>query len=828
MLTPFGLAALYLAGRGIPVFPLHTPVGDGCSCGDLSCGRNTGKHPRLRDGLSGATADRGIVAGWWEKWPEANVAAVAGPESGFHVTDVDAATPGEAWLARMEALHGPLPPTRRARTGGGGVHYFWRYDASLAQWLDEQGLDLPSRNGEVRDEQGEKLKGVDVKAARGYVVVAPSRHRLGGVYEWLDERPTAHAPEWLLRAVCRPRATRREPAPAPAPASGDSNERKWGLAVLRNACAYIAGTTEGGHDIIRARSRLVGGAVGAGYLTRDEAEAALIDAGVASGRKPKEVQRTVRWGLTKGESDPIQKPPSRWEQAQADREAWKEAPREAPATLPAAEEERTVIPDPPPRGEEPPPFDEFDTGEAPKWPHCTDVGNAEQLVNLHGKDLRWCDSIPGDGWLVWDGTRWAPDKLRAAMRRASEVGEWWRDRAREIPDPKAAEAVYKWAGQSEGIQRIRGMMELTKGHPTVVVQADKLDADRYLFNTPNLTLDLRDARAYPPRREDLITRVAGAPAVAGSECPTWLAFLDQIMAGDQEVIDFLQRAIGYSMTGDVSERCLFILYGTGANGKSTFVEAVRNIMGDYARNTPIETFTTRREGGIPNDIAALAGARFVTAGESQEGMGLNEALVKLLTGDDAVSARFLNREFFDFKPQFKAWIPLNHKPQVRGTDNGIWDRLRLIPFNVTIAKEQRDRSLGEKLRAEAPGILKWALDGCGAWRADGLSPPASVLLATDAYRAEMDVISGFLEECCELGASKGPTLFRDIYKAYVEWAKDNGMHPRAAKWVAQQLDTKKIRLCPRHGDGIRREGIALLVKQTSFPTERWSGEPSRD
>ena len=809
MLTPFGESALYLAGRGIQVFPLHTPGATGCSCGNVECGKNEGKHPRLKHGLHDATADVEVVRGWWTRWPDANIGAVAGPESGFWALDIDAETPAEAWLAEQEAVHGELPATRRAKTGGGGRHYYWRYDHSVVEWLDTHGLDLPSRNG-IAPPGLAAVKGLDVRAAGGYVVVAPSKHRLGGVYAWTDQRPTVYAPEWLLRAVARPREVRRAPAPAPAPVTGDGNDRKWGLAVLRNACAYIASLQEGQHDVIRARARLVGGVVAGGYLSRDEAEAALVDAGVASGRALKEVQRTVRWGLTKGEGEPVRKPPSRWEQEQADRAArWQEAP--AAATLPPEPPPRDEE-TPPPAGDDPPPPDGVD--ELPEaWPHCTDVGNAELLVKLHGEDLRWCDAIPGEGWLVWDGSRWAPDRVRGAMRRASQVGGWWRDRVYDTEDDSTKKALKKWAGMSEGIQRIRGMMELAKGDPKIVVQSEDLDKDPWVFNTPKLTFHLRDRRIYAPRREDLVTRVGGCEADSEARCPVWMAFLDTIMDHDQELIAFLQRAVGYSLTGDLSEQCMFILHGNGANGKSTFIEAIRNVMGTYARNTPIETFTVRREGGIPNDVAALAGARFVTAAESQEGMALNEALVKQATGDDVMTARFLNREFFDFMPMFKAWVALNHKPKVRGTDEGIWRRLRLIPFNVTIPKEQRDKGLKEKLKAEASGILNWAIEGFTMWRQVGLAPPKAVLQATDDYRSEMDTLKEWIEDCCEVGSSKGPTLVRDLYKSYTEWCKDNGVQPRAARWFGQQLELKKFKEDPRHGEGRRRQGIQLIVRQ---------------
>lgn len=812
-MTPTRAAALYLASRGIAVFPLHTPSEAGCSCGKDDCGKNEGKHPRTKKGLSEATTDQGIINGWWDQWPEANVGALAGPESGFWVLDIDADTPGEDWLCRCLDEHGELPATRIARTGGGGAHYFWRYDNTVIDWLEREGYDLPSRNGIAPYGAEYAIKGIDVKAAGGYLVMPPSLHRLGSRYEWRQQVPTAHAPEWLLRAVARKR--RPEPGRVVAPplvATGnDDLNRKWAVACLRNACAYIAGA-EHGHDIIRGRSRLIGGIVARGWLTREEAEEALIQAGLASGRKAGEVARTVAWGLTKGEEQPIDKPPSRWEQREQERaEQWGSSPAEAQPPQESASGDEDE-PEEPAHDREPGEGDE-DEGEVgpATLPHLTDVGNAEVFIRLHGANMRWCDAIPGEGWLVWDGNRWQVDRAKIALRRASKIGEWWRDQARDLDD-EDGKSVWKWARQSEGIARIRGAIELAKADPVVVVQTEALDADPWKINMPGVTVDLKRGRRYTPDRADLITRMTGVAIDPEMRCPTWLAFLREIMGGDEDMVGFLQRAVGYSLTGDTSEQCLFVLHGTGANGKSTFIEACRLIMGDYGRNTPIETFTVRREGGIPNDLAALAGARFVTAAESQENMSLNEALVKQATGDDVITARFLNREFFDYKPKFKAWIALNHKPRVQGTDEGIWRRLRLVPFNVTIPKEKRDRTLKDRIHAEGPGILGWALEGAFQWLEGGLRAPAAVLAATEAYRTEMDQAAAWLEECCYLGAERGSTLVSELYQSYVNWCKENGVHPKSAKWLGTQLDAKKIERNARNGDGRRRNGIALIVR----------------
>jgi putative DNA primase/helicase len=472
----------------------------------------------------------------------------------------------------------------------------------------------------------------------------------------------------------------------------------------------------------------------------------------------------------------------------------------------------------------------------------TDAGNAELLVRLAGRDLRWCEAMVGSGWLVWDGHRWRPDNTRQVTREAMKVAQAWLTSlpqecadlvksTKEEANNKRRKAILQHAAKCQSASAIRAMLDLAAAHPRIATQRDAFDKDPWLFNAANATFDLKRECAYSQRREDLIMKVGGVAYANNAECPTWVAFLHRIMKGNTALIEFLQRAVGYSMTGETSEQCLFILHGEGSNGKGTFVEVVRHVLGDYARNTPIETFTQKREGGIPNDIAALAGARFVTASESQEGVTLNEALVKNATGDDTLTARFLNREYFDFLPAFKIWIQTNHRPVIRGTDNGIWRRICLIPFEVTIPKDERDKMLKHKLRAEAPGILRWCLEGASKWIAEGLKPPAEVDAANAAYRSDMDVAQAWIDECCVTGPGAGPTQFKFLYASYRNWCTENGMHAHKSKWLAQQLESKGYPKPARNGDAVCRERIALVSaapqRQGRMPPDdgRWAPFP---
>jgi putative DNA primase/helicase len=304
----------------------------------------------------------------------------------------------------------------------------------------------------------------------------------------------------------------------------------------------------------------------------------------------------------------------------------------------------------------------------------------------------------------------------------------------------------------------------------------------------NGTLDLRTGQMRQHDRADLLTKEAPVIYDPSATCPTWEAFLTRVMGGDAELIGFLQRAIGYSLTGDTREQVIFLLYGTGANGKSTFLETIRTLLGDdYARQVRTETLTDSNRGtGPTEDLARLKGARFVSARETEEGKRLAEALIKELSGGDTLTARFLYSESFEYRPAFKLFLGANHKPVIRGTDYAIWRRIRLVPFAVTIPPEEQDQNLGAKLAAELPGILTWAVRGCLSWQKNGLGTPAAVTAATAAYRMESDVLSAFLAECCVTNP-KGEVQAGPLYTAYKSWCEDNG-----EKWMTGQMFGRRL------------------------------------
>lgn len=274
----------------------------------------------------------------------------------------------------------------------------------------------------------------------------------------------------------------------------------------------------------------------------------------------------------------------------------------------------------------------------------------------------------------------------------------------------------------------------------------------------------------------------------------------------------MQKAIGYSLTGLTDEQCLFILYGHGANGKTTFLQVISRILAEYAMQTPTETLMVKGKGVISNDVARLKGTRFVIASEAEAGQQLAENLIKQMTGGDTLSARFLHQEYFDFKPTHKLFLGTNHKPVIRGTDHAIWRRIRLIPFEATIPESERDAKMTEKLFAEAEGILAWMVEGCRLWQSNGLGIPPAVKKATEGYRSEMDVIAQFIEDRCETGAEFSITN-QDLYQAFSEWCSQNGEQIVTKKRLTQRLKELGYESAAKVGSSKKRgiKGLKLSI-----------------
>lgn len=400
---------------------------------------------------------------------------------------------------------------------------------------------------------------------------------------------------------------------------------------------------------------------------------------------------------------------------------------------------------------------------------CTDLGNARRLVDAHGDDLLY---VPQYGrWLVWDGKRWAIDETGEIERRAKVTAEAIADEAKTEGDRR--KELQSWWRQSESEARLRAMVNLATTEPDIPVTPAQLDTQPLALNLRNGTLDLETGQLHEHDPANAITKLAPVIYDPNATAPLWFTFLERIFDGNTEMIRFVQRAVGYALTALTSEQVFFILYGRGGNGKTTFIETIRALLGEYAAQADFSTFLTKQGHAVRNDLARLAGVRFVSAAEAEQGCRLSESVVKQVTGGDTITTRFLYREYFEYRPGFKLFLAANHKPTIRGTDHAIWRRIRLVPFTVTIPSEEQDRELLTKLRAELPGILQWAIGGCLAWQREGLGQPESVQTATREYRRQMDELVPFIDDCCipAPGAKVGSTV---LYTRYREWAEEVG------------------------------------------------------
>lgn len=418
----------------------------------------------------------------------------------------------------------------------------------------------------------------------------------------------------------------------------------------------------------------------------------------------------------------------------------------------------------------------------------TDVGNAQRFANAYVDRVRFVPERKQ--WLIWNGQRWAWDDVGEVIELAKAVTKEIYAEADACTDDDTRIAIAKFAKSSQKKERIAAMIDLARSIPDLVAPICSLDRDDWLLGVENGVIDLRTGKRRESTQEDLITRQAPVHYDRGAKCPTFEKFLRTIFKNDRQMIAYIQRVMGYALTGMTTEQCLFFLYGLGANGKSVLLNVLLALLGgDYAIQTATETLMVKRNVDGSNaspDLARLKDIRLTTANEVEDGSLLAEARVKELTGGDKITARFLYGTQFDFVPKLKLIIAGNHKPIIRGHDHGIWRRIKLIPFEVTIPEAQRDPALLDKLRAELPGILNWAIRGCLAWRKSGLKAPASVLHAVKEYHDEMDIMGQWIGERCSLG----PTLSwkaGDAYMSYSMWCGTNGFKAMTSTSFGRKL-----------------------------------------
>ena len=473
---------------------------------------------------------------------------------------------------------------------------------------------------------------------------------------------------------------------------------------------------------------------------------------------------------------------------------------------------------------------------------CTHLANSYRIRHYYQGRIWYALGL---GWILWTGRFWRPDPTGEgalatgfvdglSRRIAQEAATLARRAAHDADEDRRkslmtqAEALLKWAVQSEHERTIAAGLKLSKH--ALLTEYGALNADPWRFNVQNGTLDLRTGALRPHDPTDLITFLAPVTFDPTARCPLWERFLFEVFAGDRDLVAFIQRAVGWSLTGVVKERALFFLYGdTGKNGKTTLVETLMKLVGacgeasyGYGRKVGADTFMKSKN---PEDnqrkAATLAGPRFVCTSEVDEEHRLNEQLIKDITGGDTLEGRRLYQEAFTFKPQFKPWMYGNHKPEIRGTDDAIWSRVRLVPFEVSF-KGREDLNLADKLEAELSGILNWAIEGCLDWQRHGLRPPAKVQAATQAYREEMDVFGPFIRECCVIHPH-AEVWANDLWNTYKAWCVEAGAKEQSQHKLGRYLTSKGYQ--PENlGGRIKRLGIGLRPRHEDYDNYDLSSE----
>ena len=685
-----------------------------------------------------------VLKGWQERprevldealqWAVAgNIGLRTGQNSGVVVIDVDEGG---------DLLGLDLPSTVTAHTGGGGMHLYFK------------------RTVPVGNSAGKLGEHIDVRGDGGQVVYPGSVHSdTGRTYEWAPglspwDVALAELPEHVIEMLTGSPPSEKGAASARTLAADGTGRERYAQAALAGELDEVHQAPEGSrNDQLNRSAFALGTLIGGGYLERSDVEAALLDAALHTGLGRHEAEATIRSGIEKGIKEPRTIP---------------DRPVETPA--PKKRLKRAAAP----------------AGYAP-----SDTGNALRFADRFGDQVRHCAAF--GRWYVWDGRHWAEDQTAAVENMAKAIPEAMRAEANALADAGRlddAKHLFAFALHSESAPRLAAMLHLARSDRRIAVAPEQLDAGAFDLNVANGILDPRTATLRPHDPDALLTKLIEVPFDPGTAAPRWTRFLDEIMDNDGDLIAFLQDLVGLCLTGDISEHVLPILWGPGANGKSTFLDTIIALLGPYAYDAPPALLTASGREEHPTELAALAGKRLVVCGETEEGRPLKVALVKKLTGDTTLTARYIRRNYFTFTRTFKALVVSNHRPVIREQSQAVWRRLRLVPFLTTIPEGQQDKHLLDELRRELPGILAWSVEGCRRWAKEGLSCPAAVTMATASYRAEEDRVGGFIEECInDLREVPGDWKVEKarVLAAYAQWAAQNGEDALTARALTERI-----------------------------------------
>jgi putative DNA primase/helicase len=732
-------AYFYVKEKGWRVIPVHD-VGSGrCSCGDAGCS-SPGKHPVEQQWQKpGENPEEDLR--WWrdtrglpltaqaDSRPNANIGILTGKHSGIFVPDIDPRNGGDLLWEKITDGR-PLPETRMHRTGSDGRHWFFT---------------MPGFDFTTLHPWGE---GIDVKGNAGYVVAPPSISGTphgDGVYAVISDAAVAPAPDWMIEAIQDQKKVHRGERPLmPVKVAPNGVRRAYGERALRDEAASLAAIPpEGGRHLQMKKGVQNLGQLGAVGLVTEEAARAAMRAAT---------------GLPDGEFNSLFDDMWRIGMTQPRQVDWKQQEGDFP-----------------PRA----------------W---SDRGLADRLADHWGDVLRLC---PGLGWMIYDGSIWERDVPKSDEASKAEMlaqmmldslpdveGPQYPDEADEEEDGKGGsprarflEQCRKWESVDTPTKAVRSATRL----PVMWMNPKSLDVNPMFINLANGVWDADNCRLLDHHPGHMLTKQASVFYEQHAKCPDWDDFLAQVQP-DPEIRDYLYRIWGYSLTGSVREQAIILHHGKGANGKSVANDVISMMMGAYAQSVPVETLiASRGDKGVRNDIARMEGARLLQASETKAGKQLDEALVKQLTGGETVAARFLHKEFIEFKMTGKIHLSSNHLVHL-SQDPAIWRRIRLIKWPVTIPDGKQDKQLAAKLYKEAPGILNRLLAGLEDWRASGgLCPPKSAEDAKDDYRNAEDALGRAIAELYDVDMtvtephpdSKGSILA----KLYAAWCKEGEETP---------------------------------------------------
>ena len=631
IINPLLHQALVYAQAGLAVLPIFEPTYKGCSCGRANCNR-AGKHPRVGGGVHEATKDPNTISSWWTKWPEANIGIATGRISNLFVLDVDG-TQGAETLENLVKHEQPLSKGACVYTGN-GRHYYFR-----------------CANNEIRNSVGKIGIGIDIRGEGGYVVAAGSLHRAGTRYRVCGlrgRRPrllVADPPSFLVDLI-RCHSSRS----ASSQTGGDRRAVTYAEAALREELIILRQAQPGTrNDALNRSAFRLGQLIASSCLSEDRVISALTKAGLSIDLAQDEIAATIMSGIQAGKSNP------------------------------RGDEHLGGASSPPPRLED---QDRFVTQLAALGE--TDADNAQRLATRYSHRLVY---TLGSGFLVYDGKRWCEDKRLERVLFAEETARRIADEAshRDRNEERAFRTRFSKASLSKS--SLDRMLDLAK--PLLMREDKKLDSNIWYFNVDNGTIDLRNGLLKPHDPSDLITKISGITFDSSAACAQFEAFLRSALGGDAELVAYVQKAFGLTLTGVVTEQVFFFPYGPGRTGKSTLVNLFRDLMGDYGLHTPTETLLAKQyDNNIPTDLARMAGARMITAIEANWNRPIDEARLKAMTGGEPITARYMRRDFFQFQPEFKLWFVANDLPGVRGTASAFWARVRVIPFNVIVSDKQ--------------------------------------------------------------------------------------------------------------------------------------------